>query len=259
MEFDGRFEEAKVISNGDRANGVSVQRWRGDGAATRDDRVLELLPLTRAVARRYAGGPEQLDDLEQVAIVGAVKAASRFDPARGTTLAQFAVPFIHGELRHHLRDNLGLPRGPRATQANAAKVARASSVIAGRLGRPARPDEIATEVGLAESEVLETMELSDAQRTMSLNGGPGVGSGSPLDGLGEDDERLTAVERRHWLSRVLGALDGRERSLLFLRLGAGRTGGEAARDLGISPAQESRLFRRALDKARTVAAALEGS
>ena len=124
--------------NGSRANGESVPGWRDRGLAARDHCVLELLPLARSVARRYAGGPERLDDLEQVAIVGAVKAASRFDPARGTPLAQFAVPFIHGELRHHLRDNLGLPRGPRATQANAAKVIRAATAISGRVGRPAR-------------------------------------------------------------------------------------------------------------------------
>jgi RNA polymerase sigma factor (sigma-70 family) len=79
-----------------------------------------------------------------------------------------------------------------------------------------------------------------------------------MDALARDDHELEAVEQRHWLSRVLGSLDRRERSLLFLRLGAGRTRREAARELGISPAQESRLFRRALDKARAVAAALDG-
>jgi RNA polymerase sigma-B factor len=248
-----------VNFNGSRADGESVPGWRDRGLAARDHCVLELLPLARSVARRYAGGPERLDDLEQVAIVGAVKAASRFDPARGTPLAQFAVPFIHGEVRHHLRDNLGLPRGPRATQANAAKVIRAVTAISGRVGRPARAEEIALETGLTEDEVLATMELAAAQRIMSLNGGHEVGADSPLDALGEDDERLEAVEHRHRLSRVLGSLNGRERSLLFLRLSAGRTGTEAARDLGISPAQESRLFRRALDKARAVAAALGGA
>jgi RNA polymerase sigma-B factor len=256
--MDGRFEEAKVKSKGDRrTNGDSVHGWR-DGPAARDHRVLDLLPLARSVARRYAGGSEDLDDLEQVAIVGAVKAASRFDAARGTPLAQFALPFIHGELRHHLRDNLGLPRGPRAIQANAAKVVRAATAISGRLGRAARPEEIAADTGLSEDEVLATMELADAQRIKSLNGGYEVESDAPLEALGEDDERLEAVEYRHWLSRVFGSLDRRERSLLFLRLSAGRTRTEAARDLGISPAQESRLFRRAMDKARAVAAALGG-
>jgi RNA polymerase sigma-B factor len=245
-------------SNGDgHGNGRTVHVRRCGGLAGREQLVLELLPLARRVARRYAGGPERLDDLEQVAIVGAVKAVSRFDSARGTPLAPFAVPFIHGELRHHLRDNLGLPRGPRAVQSNSAKVIRAATAISGRRGRPARAQEIAAEVGLTEEEVLATLELADAQRIRSLNAGHEVESPTPLDALAQDDEGLVAVEQRHWLSRVLGSLDRRERSLLFLRLGAGHTRGEAARELGISTAQESRLFRRALDKARAVAAALD--
>lgn len=241
-----------------RGNGLVVHELRGGGLAGRDRLVLGLLPLARRVARRYAGGPEGLDDLEQVATVGAVKAVSRFDPARGTPLAQFAVPFIHGELLHHLRDNLGLPRGPRAMQSNAGKVMRAASGLSARLGRPARADEIAAETGLTENEALATMELADAQRIRSLNAGRQVESPVPLDALARDDEGLEAIERRHWLSRVLGSLNGRERSLLFLRLGAGRTRREAARELGLSAAQESRLFRRALDKARAVAAGLDG-
>ena len=92
----------------------------------------------------------------------------------------------------------------------------------------------------------------------SLNAGHEVESPVPLDALARDDEGLETVERRHWLSRVLGSLNGRERSLLFLRLGAGRTRREAARELGLTAAQESRLFRRALDKARAVAAGLDG-
>ena len=143
-------------------------------------------------------------------------------------------------------------------QSNAGKVTRAARGLSARLGRPARANEIAAETGLTEDEALATMELADAQRIRSLNAGHEVESPVPLDALARDDEGLEAVERRHWLSRVLGSLNGRERSLLFLRLGAGRTRREAARELGLSAAQESRLFRRALDKARAVAAGLDG-
>ena len=101
------------------------------------------------------------------------------------------------------------------------------------------------------------MEFAEAQRTTSLNAGHEAESSAPLDALARTtrDTRPSSVGTG---SLDLGSLDGRERSLLFLRLGAGRSRREAARALGLSPAQESRLFRRALDKARAVAAALDG-
>jgi RNA polymerase sigma-B factor len=234
------------------------ESW-GPGRRERDAWVLRLLPLARRVARRYAGGPEPLDDLEQVATVGAIKAASRFDPSRGTPLVQFAIPFIHGELRHHLRDNLGLPRGPRALQSRAATVTRAASALSIQLGRQARAIEIASRTGLTEAEVQVSLELAAAQRTVSMNARHATGSASPLDSLAGDDERLAAVEYRQSLSRILGSLEGRERSILFLRLGAGRTLREVARELGISPGQASRIFRQALKKARAIAAGVEPS
>jgi RNA polymerase sigma-B factor len=239
-----------------RAGDPAAER-RARKLVDRDAMILRLLPVARRLARRYAGGPERLDDLEQIAIVGVIKAVARFDPDRGTPLVQFAVPFIHGELKHHLRDNLGLPRAPRAMQANAIKVTSTERTLSSRLGRPARAAEIAVRTGLTESEVLASQELAAAQRTSSLNAGSDTELGPSIDSLARDDDLLEAVEYRHSLNRILGSLDKRERMLLFLRLGVGRTHREAATELGMSPAQASRLFRQALGKARTIAAAID--
>ncbi len=228
---------------------------RPDDRSGRESWILRLAPLARGIARRYAGAPEQLDDLEQVALLGAVKAVSRFDPARGTPLATYAAPYIHGELRHHLRDNLGLPRVPRATQTRAFKVAQAANALSGRSGAPASAGEIALNTGIPRDEVVALLELNAAQRTRSLNA-PSRAGEAVVDQLAGDDGWLEDLEYRHSLSRILGRLEQRERSVLFLRLGVGRTHGETARALGLSPGQAARLYRRALDKARAVAGGL---
>ena len=46
--------------------------------------------LARSLARRFANRSEPLDDLEQVAMLGVLKAVERFDPDRGTPFAAFA-------------------------------------------------------------------------------------------------------------------------------------------------------------------------
>lgn len=60
------------------------------------------LPLVRALARRFAGRAE-MDDLVQVGTIGLIVAIDRFDVARGTSLASYAIPTILGEMRHYLR------------------------------------------------------------------------------------------------------------------------------------------------------------
>src|SRR3954465_5300778 len=55
---------------------------RTGNRALRDALVLEYCDLARTLARRYRGRGEATDDLEQVAMLGLVKAIDRFDPSR---------------------------------------------------------------------------------------------------------------------------------------------------------------------------------
>jgi RNA polymerase sigma-B factor len=79
------------------------------------------LPLVRSIARRYEG-EEPLDDLAQVGAIGLIKAADRFDAARGIPFAAYAAPFVAGEIRHHLRDRAAPVRVPRRLQAEGVRV-----------------------------------------------------------------------------------------------------------------------------------------
>ena len=62
------------------------------------------LPLSRAIARKFAGRGVELDDLEQVAAMALMKAIQRFEPDRGLKFSTFAMPTIAGEVRNYLRD-----------------------------------------------------------------------------------------------------------------------------------------------------------
>ena len=57
---------------------------------------LEHLPLARQLARWYAGRGQSADDLVQVASLGLVRAAERFDPSHGKEFHSFAIPTILG-------------------------------------------------------------------------------------------------------------------------------------------------------------------
>ena len=110
------------------------------------------LPLVRSIARRFAGA-EPLEDLAQVGAIGLIKAADRFDEARGVAFSAYAAPFVAGEIRHHLRDRCAPVRVPRALQAQGVRV---TAVELEQADRP-QPDPM----------VLERVALGAALRSLA--------------------------------------------------------------------------------------------
>ena len=82
------------------------------------------VPLARSMAARYRNRGIDLDDLEQVALLGLTKAAQRFDPDAGHDFLSYAVPTIRGELRRHFRDAGWMVRPPRRVQDLQARIAK---------------------------------------------------------------------------------------------------------------------------------------
>jgi RNA polymerase sigma-B factor len=116
-------------------NSASTTRLLRDyhlnGDASARERLIGMyLPLVTSLARRYARGGEDYEDLVQVGSIGLIKAIDRFDLNRGGELAAYAVPNISGEIKRHLRDNGETIRLPRALQADPER--RAHVLTAGR-------------------------------------------------------------------------------------------------------------------------------
>src|SRR5437016_9067414 len=117
---------------------------------------------------RYRYTSEPIEDLVQVASMGLVLAAQRYDAERGTSFASFAVPTIVGELRRHIRDHGWAARVPRSIQENVLRVNSAADELSARLGRSPSLRELAAETGLDVETVLEATQATSAYETASL-------------------------------------------------------------------------------------------
>src|SRR3954454_972648 len=137
--------------------------------SSRDEVLRALLPLARGIAARYRRGEEPVEDLEQVAVVGLLKALKSFDPERGTSFAAYAIPTMNGELRRHYRDHGWAVHVPRGTQELALRVSRSEqeAVAAGH----ARPTAAALAKTLGESveAVVEARVAANGMRAGSLD------------------------------------------------------------------------------------------
>src|SRR4051812_19404069 len=120
------------------------ERFRQHRApADRDALAERYLPLARQLARRYHTPDEPFDDLFQVACIGLIKAIDRYDSRRGVAFSSTAPPPTAGEPKPPSRARPWSVRMPRALQALALRVARASRELSARLQRRPTIGEVA--------------------------------------------------------------------------------------------------------------------
>jgi RNA polymerase sigma-B factor len=211
---------------------------------------LEYLPLARQLAGWYAGRGQSTDDLVQVASLGLVRAAGRFDPSHGKEFHSFAIPTILGELRKHFRDHAWAVRVPRSLQETTLQVKRATEELRQTLGHDATPADLANELGMVEEEVrLAQRTEGEARYSWSLDHPIGEGA-SVADVVGESDPGLDLVEMRRDVRAVLRRLPEREQQILLLRFYGECTQSEIAERLGISQVHVSRVLTRTLSVVR---------
>jgi RNA polymerase sigma-B factor len=231
-----------------------LDRYRRHGdLAARDELVERLLPLARQLASRYRHAGEPQEDLFQVACVGLMKALDRFEPERGSALANYAVPTMLGEIKRHFRDKSWALRVPRSTQELALKVGEALGALPTRLGRSPTARDVADAVDAPVEDVIEAMEAATAYEATSLDSPPpskDAGEGAPVRGesIGREDVGYELVELREALGGTIAALPERERLILRLRFHEDMTQHEIADRVGLSQMHVSRLLRRSLDK-----------
>lgn len=179
--------------------------------------MIQNLGLVRTIANRFAHRGECSEDLRQVGYIGLLKAADRFDQARGVAFATYGYLKIIGEIRRYFRDKCWSIRIPRNVQ-----------------------------------ELLRTGEVPGAYRPLSLDAAFSDG-GKPstlLDVLGNVDRRIADVDARIDLAAACTTLSDHEQSVLRLRFSEELTQKAVGQTLGKSQMYISRLEKRALSKLR---------
>lgn len=218
----------------------------------RDAIVQRCLPLAEHIARRFEGRGESRDDLIQVARVGLVNAVLRFDVDAGSDFLAFAVPTIMGEIRRHFRDNSWSVKVPRRLKELHLRLGDATAELSQRLGRAPTPSELAADMGVSRTEVIEGLVAGNSYNTLSIDSGGGADDevGAIIDTLGTVDPDLARIENRETLRPLLAALPERQRTVLVLRFFESMTQTQIAERVGVSQMHVSRLLAKSLARLR---------
>lgn len=116
----------------------------------RNERVLGHLDLIDHVARHYAARcRERTEDLQQVAALGLIRAAERYDSSTNIPFAAFARPHVRGAVLHYLRDVAPLLRVSRRLQERTRLVEQARR-DAGSRAETLRDEDLQRELGFSD-------------------------------------------------------------------------------------------------------------
>ncbi len=210
--------------------------------------------LCHHVLKRFGHTEEPYEDLFQVARMGLLKAAQRFDATRGTAFSTYAFPLVEGELRHYLRDNM-LVRQPRWAKSLYDRIQQVQGDYLRDQGRSPTMSELAAAVNVQEEGILELIRFYGSIDVHSLEdcgaeAPDGLDRGA-IKALRQENFNLP-IEDRILLYDALGALSEVHKKLLYLLFFKELTQQEAADELGMSQRTVSREQTRALDRLKAI-------
>jgi RNA polymerase sigma-B factor len=227
-----------------------------NSSATLDEIVRRNQNLLHHILKRFAYAGDPYEDLLQVANLGLIKAAQRFDADRGVRFSTYATAIVDGELRHHLRDSL-LMKQPRWVKKVYHEIQAKSNELMHKLGRPPEVSELAQALNINEAGILEVMSLYARIELHSRNE-----PFAPAELREGADPRTVRhlrqesfalpIEDRITLYDALDKLSAFQRRLIYLLFFKELTQTEVADALGLTQKKVSRESIKALGRLKQV-------
>ena len=227
-----------------------IARSQGGDREAGEQLVQENAGLIWSVARRFQGRGAELDDLYQLGCLGFLKAVDGFDLNFGTQFSTYAVPKIAGEIRRFLRDD-GAIKVSRGIKEQAATIKSIRSRLTGLLGRDPTIQEIATHTGFTPEEIALAEAATASAESIQRECGE---DGFSLENILSDTESEEQMLEKIALRQAIEKLPERESMVVKLRYYHSLTQDRAAKVLGVSQVQVSRIEKKALAHLRELLA-----
>jgi RNA polymerase sigma-B factor len=197
-------------------------------------------------ARKFKRAHNDRADLEQVAAVGLIKAATNYRADMQTPFQAYAWIMIVGELMHYVRDHERMVRAPRTLFALEKRYVTAWDAFTVRHHREPAAAEMAAALGVAIETIAELRNLRRVEHVPLPEADSD--NGPERVELMADMSVGLALEERIALAMAVDELGERERSIVLGTYGAGLTQSEIGARLGLSQSHVSKLLSRALNK-----------
>lgn len=205
--------------------------------------------LIWSIVKRFNGRGYDVEDLYQIGCIGFIKAIRRFDTSFEVRLSTYAVPYILGEIKRHIRDD-GPIKISRSIKELNIKIIELQKEYTNKYGRDITLEEISKELRITKEEItmaLDSTRPVDSFESAKYRDNKTDKTISILERLSTGKDEQTEIANRLTIKNLINELDEKEKEIIMLRYYKQKTQTQVSKILGITQVQVSRIERKILN------------
>ncbi len=204
--------------------------------------------LIWSIVKRFNGRGYELEDLYQIGVLGFIKSIQRFDVSFDVKLSTYAVPYMIGEIKRHIRDD-GPVKVSRSIKELSIKIKELQREYFYKKGEEITIAQIEKELKVDKEDIVLAMESTNVVESIEGSTYTNQKDGnsiSLLETLSNHQNEEEIITNKLTVKQLIENLETRDKEIILLRFYKEKTQSQVAKILGITQVQVSRIERKIL-------------
>lgn len=204
--------------------------------------------LIWSIVKRFNGRGYELEDLYQIGVLGFIKSIQRFDVSFDVKLSTYAVPYMIGEIKRHIRDD-GPVKVSRSIKELSIKIKELQREYFYKKGEEITIAQIERELKVPKEDIVLAMESTNVVESIEGSTYTNQKDGnsiSLLETLSNHQNEEEIITNKLTIKQLIENLETRDKEIILLRFYKEKTQSQVAKILGITQVQVSRIERKIL-------------
>ena len=204
--------------------------------------------LIWSIVRRFIGRNYETEDLYQIGCMGFIKAIKRFNTDFEVQFSTYAVPYILGEIKKHIRDD-GFIKVSRSVKELGIRIKQIQNEYIKKNQEEMNVGQLSKMLNVEKEEIIFAMEAQMPIESIYKDENDNCNNKRKIvEKIGSQENQELTIVNKMLLNQVINELGSRERKIIVLRFYREKTQTEVGKILGISQVQVSRIEKNILEK-----------